>query len=119
MPLDPGQSLAGTTSAFICGYKDLMLTLIVILKALAEIAGLALLGQGVLYLLAGVGREQNVFYRTIKIITSPVVRVTRFITPRFVADMHVPFVAFFLVAGLWLAFTLVKVKLVLETMNQG
>lgn len=85
-----------------------MLTVIVILKALAEIAGLALLGQGVLYLLAGAGREQNVFYRTIKIITSPVTRVTRLITPRFVADAHVPFVAFFLVAGIWVALTLEK-----------
>lgn len=85
-----------------------MLTVIVILKALAEIAGLALLGQGVLYLLAGAGREQNVFYRTIKIITSPVVRATRFITPRFVADAHVPFVAFFLVAGIWVALTIEK-----------
>jgi hypothetical protein len=85
-----------------------MLTVIVILKALAEIAGLALLGQGVLYLLAGAGREQNVFYRTIRIITSPLVRVTRLITPRFVADAHVPFVAFFLVAGIWVALTLEK-----------
>ncbi|GAB4507585.1 MAG: hypothetical protein Tsb0026_03640 [Sulfuricaulis sp.] len=86
-----------------------MLTLIVILKALAEIAGLALLGQGVLYILAGARREQNVFYRVIKVITSPMIRVTRFITPRFVADAHIPFVAFFLVAGLWLAFTIEKV----------
>jgi hypothetical protein len=85
-----------------------MLTLIVILKALAEIAGLALLGQGVLYLLAGNGREQNVFYRTIRIITSPLVSVTRLITPRFVADAHVPFVAFFLVAGIWVALTFEK-----------
>lgn len=85
-----------------------MLTLIVILKALAEVAGLALLGQGVLYVLTGANREQNFFYRTIKIVTSPVTRVTRLITPRFVADAHVPFVAFFLVAGLWLAFTVEK-----------
>lgn len=86
-----------------------MLTFIVILKALAEIAGLALLGQGVLYLLAGARREQNTFYRVIKVVTSPVARLTRCITPRFVADAHVPFVAFFLVAGLWLAFTIEKV----------
>jgi hypothetical protein len=85
-----------------------MLIVIVILKALAEIAGLTLLGQGVLYLLAGAGREQNVFYRTIKIITSPIVRVTRLITPRFVVDVHVPFVAFFLVAGIWVALTVEK-----------
>lgn len=86
-----------------------MLTIIVILKALAEIAGLMLLGQGVLYLLAGAQREQNTFYRVIKVVTSPMVRLTRFITPCFVADAHIPFVAFFFVAGLWLAFTIEKV----------
>lgn len=85
-----------------------MLTIIVILKALMEIAGLALLGQGVLYVLAGANRETNFFYRTIKVITSPVVRVTRLITPRFIADAHVPFVAFFLVAGIWVALTVEK-----------
>src|SRR3989344_9580121 len=85
-----------------------MLTLIIILKALAEIAGLALLGQGVLYVLSGANRENNFFYRTIRTVASPVVRVTRLITPRFVADAHVPFVAFFLVAGLWLALTVEK-----------
>ena len=35
-----------------------MMTLVIILKALAEIAGFALIGQGVLYVLAGAGREQ-------------------------------------------------------------
>ena len=85
-----------------------MLTLIIILKALMEIAGLALLGQGVLYMLAGANRERNFFYRAMKIITSPVIRLTRLITPRFVADAHIPFVAFFLVAGLWVALTVEK-----------
>jgi len=91
-----------------------MLTVVVILKALAEIAGLALLGQGVLYVFAGAGREQNVFYQVLKTITAPILRATRFITPRFVADAHIGVAAFFLVAGLWLALTLLKVRLVLE-----
>jgi hypothetical protein len=92
-----------------------MLTLIVILKALTEVAGLALLGQGVLFLLAGSGREQNVFYRTLKTITSPVVRFTRLITPRFVADRHIGMAAFFLVAGVWLALGIEKLQLCRET----
>lgn len=83
-----------------------MLTAVVILKALLEVAGLALIGQGVLYLLAGVNREQNVFYRILKIIASPAVKLTRFITPRFVGDAHIGFAAFFLLAGLWLALVL-------------
>ena len=48
---------------------------IVVLKAVAEIAGLALLGQGLLALLAGPSREMNVFYRVLAVMTSPV-RIT-------------------------------------------
>lgn len=92
-----------------------MLTLIVILKSLTEVAGLALLGQGVLFLLSGNSREQNVFYRTLKTIASPVVRFTRLITPRFVADRHIGMAAFFLVAGLWLALGIEKLQLCRET----
>lgn len=97
-----------------------MLTIVVILKGLAEIAGLALLGQGVLYVLAGGGREQNVFYRVIRTITSPVTKATRFVTPRaLVPDAYIGVAAFFLVAGLWFALTIVKVKMVLETTGQA
>jgi len=95
-----------------------MLTLVVVLKALAEVAGLALLGQGILYLLAGASREQNLFYRVIQTITAPIIRFTRLITPRFVPDRQIGLAAFFLVAGIWLALTIVKVRLVLEMVGQ-
>jgi ABC-type uncharacterized transport system permease subunit len=95
-----------------------MLTLIVVLKALTEVAGLALFGQGILFLLAGASREQNVFYRVIQTITAPIIRFTRLITPRFVPDRHIGLAAFFLVAGIWLALTIVKVRLVLEMTGQ-
>ena len=89
-----------------------MLRLVVVLKTLLEVAGMALIGQGVLYLLAGGGREQNFFYRVLKLVGSPAVYVTRLITPRrLVADAHITLGAFFLVAGLWLALSLVKVEL--------
>ena len=39
-----------------------MYEIIVILKALTEIAGVALLGQGVLWVIAGAKREQNLVY---------------------------------------------------------
>ena len=91
-----------------------MLSVVVVLKGLVEVAGLALLGQGVLFLLAGAGREQNVFYRALRTITSPVWRLTRLLTPRVVADAHIGVAAFFLLAGVWLALTIVKVRLVLE-----
>ena len=88
--------------------------MVVMLKALAEVAGLALLGQGILFVLAGAHREQNPFYKLLKTVTSPIVRAVRFITPHFVPDRHIGIAAFFLVAGLWLALTLLKIQLVLE-----
>jgi hypothetical protein len=95
-----------------------MLTVVVILKALAEIAGLALLGQGILVVLAGAQREKNLFYQVLSTITRPVIRATRLITPRaLVPDAYIGVAAFFLVAGLWLALTLVKIRLVLEAVK--
>ena len=77
------------------------LLLIVVAKALAELVGLFLLGRGLLYLLAGHKRDANVFYQVMCVITNPVIRFTRFITPRVIIDAHVPYVAFLLVAWVW------------------
>lgn len=87
-----------------------MLTVVVILKALVEVAGLALIGQGILYLLAGAGREQNIFYRTLKLIASPAWKLARLITPRFVPDRNIGWAAFFLVFGLWLGLGIEKAQ---------
>jgi len=78
-----------------------MLTAIVILKALAEIVGLALFGQGVLYVFAGAKREQNFFYRILKTVTLPVWRFTRLITPRVIIDRHIGLLSFLLVVIVW------------------
>ena len=91
-----------------------MYEVIVILKALTEVAGVALLGQGVLWVIAGSKRDKNVVYNLFKSITSPVTRVTRAITPRIVIDAHIGLVAFFLLVVLWLALTAFKIKLVLD-----
>jgi hypothetical protein len=78
-----------------------MLTLIVVLRTLVEVAGLALLGQGILFLLAGANREQNVFYRVLKTLTMPVWRAVRFIAPRFIVDRHIGYIAFLLLGIGW------------------
>jgi hypothetical protein len=82
--------------------------LVSILRALVEVAGFALLGQGALAILAGKYREQNVFYRVLRIVTGPVIRAVRFATPRFILDAHVPVLAFFLLFWLWIALALAK-----------
>jgi hypothetical protein len=78
-----------------------MLMLLDILKALLEVAGLALLGQGLLFLLAGAKRQGNVVYQAFATVTRPVIRFTRFITPRVVLDRHLGLVAFLFVAMAW------------------
>lgn len=84
------------------------LTLIVILKALTEIAGLALLGQGLLGLLAGASRHKNFVYQLFVTVTSPVTKAARFITPRFIAEQHLGLVAFFLLFWIWVALIFAK-----------
>ena len=41
-------------------------------------------------------------------------KVTRWITPRFVLDRHLGMVAFFFLTVLWLGLTVMKIKIVLE-----
>ena len=82
--------------------------LVSVLRTLVEVAGFALLGQGLLAMLAGKYREQNLFYRILRIVANPVVRAVRFITPRFIIDAHIPFLAFFLLFWLWIVLAIAK-----------
>ncbi|MBI4293669.1 MAG: hypothetical protein HY661_19505 [Betaproteobacteria bacterium] len=91
-----------------------MYEIVVILKALTEVAGVAMIGQGVLYVLAGAKRDQNPVYGIFKTITSPVMKVTRWITPRIVLDRHLGLVAFFLLIVLWVGLTVMKIMIFLE-----
>jgi hypothetical protein len=76
--------------------------LVVIVKALAELAFMFLLGRGALYILAGHKREGNIFYGVLRVVTDPIIRATRYLTPRIVVDAHIPFVAVLLVVWIWL-----------------
>lgn len=87
-----------------------MLFLISAVKLLAEIALLAIAGQWVLGLLAGAGRDGNPFYQVLNIITRPVIKAVRFVTPRVVLDRHVPLAAFALLAIVWIGATLAKIN---------
>ncbi len=84
------------------------LYLLSIARALVEVAGLALLGQGILAFLAGKYRDQNVFYKLFQIVTGPVVRLVRWATPRMILDAHIPFVTFFILAWLWIGLAMAK-----------
>lgn len=81
---------------------------VVTLRILVEICLFALIGQGVLAILPGVDREKNLFYLILKTVASPGWRVARWISPRFVLDKHVGWVALLLLTVLWVALLVVK-----------
>ena len=91
-----------------------MYDVIVILKALTEVAGIAMIGQGVLYVWAGAKRDQNLVYGIFKTLTSPVMTATRWITPRVILDQHLGLVAFFLLTVLWVGLTVAKIWIVFQ-----
>ncbi|MET0682472.1 MAG: YggT family protein [Casimicrobiaceae bacterium] len=83
--------------------NDLLSTLfwVRVVKLLIEIALFALIGQGVMSVLArlfGQAPEANMVYRLFATVTSPVTKPCRWITPKFIADRFLPVVAFSLLA---------------------
>lgn len=90
-----------------------MLLLATVLKGLVELLLLVMLGQGILFILAGAQRHQNLVYRMFATVTAPVMKAARFVSPRFIVDQHIGFVAFFLLVVLWVAALALKVQAVL------
>jgi len=87
------------------------LFLISVVRALVEVAGCALVGQGMLALMVGKQRHSNPFYKVLQIITGPVVKAARFLSPRCIPDAHVPLLALFLLFCLWILLALAKHEL--------
>ncbi len=87
-----------------------MLTFLNIAQLLLYIGGLALLGQGLLFILSGQKRDTNLFYQLFQIVNKPWTGVARLIAPKQVADHQIPFVAFCIVAVLYIAVTLAKIE---------
>lgn len=72
-----------------------------LIQLLLAIPLLALVGQGFVFVLTrafGQDPKANFFYRLLEVVGSPVTRLARFITPRLVADRHLPLVALSLLA---------------------
>jgi hypothetical protein len=84
------------------------LILVQLARVLVEVAGFALLGRGVLALLAGNSRHENLFYKILETITRPAVKTVRWLTPRLIIDAHVPMLTFFLLFWLWIALAIAK-----------
>jgi cytochrome b561 len=91
-----------------------VLTFLSLVQLILYIPLLALLGQGLLYVLAGPKRDSNFFYRLLQLLSKPFTLVVRRLTPAKVADQHVPLVTFFLVLILYFVVTLERIDLCLK-----
>ncbi len=88
-----------------------MLTFLNLTQLVLYIALLSLAGQGVLHVLAGSGRDRNVFYRVLQLVGSPVTRAVRRLAPRAIGDAQVPWLSFFLLLSLYAAVTVARADL--------
>jgi hypothetical protein len=91
----------------------MMYQLIIVLKGINEVALMALLGQGALFVLAGSKRDTNIVYSILKTITAPIMKLTRMIAPRFVVDQHIGFLALFILLLIEVVLILLKIRLYL------
>lgn len=79
-------------------------------QLLLYIGILALLGQGLLFILAGAKRDTNMFYQLFTIVNKPWTYIAALIAPKQIAKRHHAFVAFCVVAVLYLAVTVAKIE---------
>ena len=99
--------------------ENCMLIFLNIAQLVIYVALLALVGQGILYVVAGSGRDNNIFYRTLQVVSKPFTSLMRKLTPRLVADQHVPLVTFFLLLVIYAVVTIEKVSLCVASGMEG
>ena len=87
-----------------------MLLFLNIFQLLLYIGILALLGQGLLFLIAGAKRDTNLFYQLFQVVNKPWLSLAALISPKQIATRHHAFVAFCLVSALYLAVTVAKIE---------
>ena len=91
-----------------------MLAVATTFKLLAEIALLALLGQWMVGVLAGTNRASNPVYRVLQLVGRPWICAARWLSPRVIADRHLPWVAVLLLVLAWMVAAFAKVAICLQ-----
>jgi len=92
----------------------MLLTFLTLLQLVLYIPLLALVGQGILFVLAGHRRQSNFFYQLLQLLSKPFTFIVRKITPRQVGDHQVPIVTFFLVVLAYIVVTLERIQLCVQ-----
>lgn len=88
-----------------------MLIVLNALQLILYIALLSLAGQAVLFVLAGARRDTNFFYKLLQVLTKPFTLPVRKLTPKLVADQHVPVVTFLLLLVIYAIVTFERANL--------
>ena len=96
-----------------------MLSALNIVQLVLYIALLALVGQGILFVLAGAKRESNVFYKLLQVLSKPFTLPVRKITPKLVSDRQVPLVTFLLLVVLYAVVTFERADLCVKSNMVG
>lgn len=87
-----------------------MLQILNIAQLVLYIGLFALVGQALLFILAGAHRDKNFFYQLFQILNRPWTAIAQKISPSKVAPQHIPFVAFFVLAVFYIAVTMAKIE---------
>ncbi|MGE5490845.1 MAG: hypothetical protein ACM31P_06140 [Actinomycetota bacterium] len=85
-----------------------MLFVVGALRAVIELIGLCLLGQGVLYVIAGAGRERNPIYRLLALLTEPPRRLARMALPKRIPDGIIPTATFVVLFFFWIGLAFMR-----------
>lgn len=85
-----------------------MFFLIAALRAVVELVGLCLLGQGLLHMVIGKRRESNPIYLFFAIVTRPPRRLMRAITPSIFSDKAISALTFIFLLILWIGLALLR-----------
>ncbi len=91
-----------------------MLLIASVVKLVAEVALMALIGRGALGLLLGSGRDASVFYRVLDTVCRPVLSVARATTPAAVPARLLPWICASVLFSLWLLALALKVSVCLR-----
>lgn len=85
-----------------------MLFLVGAFRAVIEMVGLCLLGQGVLHLIGGSDPGRNPVYRLFALLTAPPRQLVRAMLPSRLPDRAIPALTFLLLFFLWIGLALVR-----------
>lgn len=85
-----------------------MLFLIAALRAIIEMLGLCLIGQGMLALLAGSKRQANPIYRLFALITHAARRVVAHLLPKAAGEKTIGICCFVVLFCLWIGLALMR-----------